>query len=68
MLVSLLSRAALLRWRGRAARAGQGAGKLLLGGGAVVVAVLILTGLDHRVEAALVTASPDWLTDVTTRF
>ena len=67
LLVSFLSRAALLRWRGRMAQAGQ-AGKLLLGGGAVAVSLLILTGLDHRVEAALVTASPDWLTDLTTRF
>ena len=67
LLVSTLSRSALSRWRGRMARAGQ-AGKMLLGGGAVAVSVLILTGLDHQIEAALVTASPDWLTDITTRF
>jgi cytochrome c biogenesis protein CcdA len=67
LLVSALSRSALSRWRGRMARAGQ-AGKLLLGGGAVAVSLLILTGLDRSVEAALVTASPDWLTDLTTRF
>jgi cytochrome c biogenesis protein CcdA len=67
LLVSALSRSALLRWRGRMARAGQ-AGKLLFGGGAVAVSLLILTGLDRSVEAALVTASPDWLTDLTTRF
>ena len=67
LLVSFLSRGALLRWRGRMAQAGQ-AGKMALGGGAVMVSVMILTGLDHRVEAALVNASPDWLTDLTTRF
>ena len=67
LLVSALSRSALARWRGRMAQAGQ-AGKMLLGGGAVVVSVLILTGLDRQMEAALVNASPDWLTDLTTRF
>lgn len=67
LLVSFLSRGALGRWRGRMARAGQ-AGKTLLGGGAVVVSLLILTGLDHQIEAVLVDASPAWLTDVTTRF
>ena len=67
LLVSMLSRGALLRWRGRMAQAGQ-AGKLLFGGGAVVISALILTGLDRHVEAVLVTASPEWLTDLTTRF
>ncbi len=67
LLVSFLSRGALLRWRGRMARAGQ-AGKVLLGAGALTVSVLILTGLDRSVEAALVNASPDWLTDLTTQF
>ena len=67
LLVSTLSRTVLTRWRGRMARAGQ-AGKMLLGGGAVAVSLLILTGLDHSLEAVLVQASPDWLTDLTTRF
>ena len=67
LLVSMLSRGALLRWRGRMGQAGQ-AGKLLFGGGAVVISGLILTGLDRHVEAVLVTASPEWLTDLTTRF
>jgi cytochrome c-type biogenesis protein len=34
----------------------------------LAVGVLILTGLDKRIEAALVEASPDWLTALTTRF
>lgn len=67
LLVSAISRQVLVRWRGRMAQAGQG-GKLVLGGGAVAVSLLILTGLDHSVEAALVSASPDWLTNLTTRF
>ena len=43
-------------------------GKYLLGGSALAVALLILTGADHSLEAAAVAASPDWLTDLTTRF
>ena len=67
LLVSFLSRSALARWRGRLARVGQ-AGKMLLGAGAVAVSLLILSGLDRSVETVLVNASPDWLTDLTTRF
>lgn len=67
LLVSFLSRSALMHWRGRMVRAGQ-LGRTALGAGAVMVSLLILTGLDRSVEAALVTASPDWLTDLTTRF
>ncbi len=67
LLVAVLSRQAMLRWRGRMMEAGR-SGKLLLGVGALLVAGLILTGLDHRLEAGLVTASPPWLTDLTTRF
>ena len=67
LLVSTLSRSTMLRWRGRMMQAGA-TGKLVLGGCAVAVAALILTGLDRQAEAALVAASPDWLTDLTTRF
>ena len=66
-LVASLSREALKRWRGRMLGAGQ-AGKSVLGGGALAVAALILTGWDKALEAALVRASPEWLTDLTTRF
>lgn len=67
LAVGSLSRQALLRWRGRMLAAGQN-GKYLLGAGALLIAVLILTGLDHRLEALLVDVSPAWLTDLTTRF
>ncbi|MDA9431475.1 cytochrome C biogenesis protein [Bradyrhizobium sp. CCBAU 51627] len=67
LIVGSLSRAALMRWRGKMMNAGR-MGKLLMGGSAVAVAVLILTGADHALEAALVAASPAWLTDFTTRF
>ena len=67
VIVGMLSREALIRWRGRM-MSGGAVGKYLLGGGALAVAVLILTGADRAVEAFLVTASPAWLTDLTTRF
>ncbi|GGF06633.1 cytochrome C biogenesis protein CcdA [Aliidongia dinghuensis] len=67
VIVGMLSREALTRWRGRM-MSGGAVGKYLLGGGALAVAVLILTGADRAVEAFLVTASPAWLTDLTTRF
>jgi cytochrome c biogenesis protein CcdA len=66
-LLGLLSRDTLMRWRGRLLDAGKG-GKLVLGGLLVVVGVMILSGLDKRIEAALVEASPAWLTEITTRF
>jgi cytochrome c-type biogenesis protein len=67
LLIGALSRQAMLRWRGRMMQAGK-AGKLVLGAGALAVSVLILSGMDHRLEAVLVTASPAWLTNVTTYF
>ena len=66
-LVGSLSRQAMQRWRGRMLGAGA-AGKRLMGGAALAVSVLILTGWDKALEAALVRASPAWLTDLTTRF
>src|SRR5260370_22220988 len=67
MVVGSLSRKALMRWRGNMMSAGK-TGKLLLCGGAVAVAALILTGADHVLETALLAPSPEWLTDLTTRF
>ena len=49
-----------------AARAGGG-GKAVMGVLLVAVGVLVLTGLDKRLEAILVDTSPAWLTDLTTR-
>ena len=34
----------------------------------IAVGLLVATGADKRVEAFLVDASPDWLTDLTTRY
>lgn len=66
-LLGLLSREALVRWRDRMANAGKGI-KTVLGVILITVGVMILSGLDRTVEAALVESSPAWLTDLTTRF
>lgn len=66
-LVGGLSRETLARARGTLLRVGV-AGKYILGGLMVVLAVGILTGFDRHLEALLVAWSPDWLTELTTRF
>ncbi len=67
LLLGMLSREALLRWRGRMLSVGAG-GRRLMGGALVAVGALILTGGDKILEAALVEVSPDWLTRLTTGF
>ncbi len=67
LLIGSLSRAAMLRWRGRLMGAGK-SGKLVLGGVALAVGLLILTGADHVLETFIVDRSPDWLITLTTRF
>ncbi len=62
-----LSRERLVGLRERMMSAGQGA-KTALGLVVVAVALLVLTGFDKVIEAALVEASPAWLTNLTTRF
>ena len=41
---------------------------MVLGAVLVVVGTLVMSGLDKSAEAAIVAASPKWLTDLTTRF
>jgi cytochrome c-type biogenesis protein len=67
LLLGLLSREALMRWRGGMLSIGSGI-KQLLGMLLVVSGCLVLSGYDKRAEAYLVRASPDWLTELTTRF
>jgi cytochrome c-type biogenesis protein len=66
-LLGLASRTRLARMRDRLLSAGKH-GKMALGILFVVVGLAIVTGLDKRLEALLVDASPAWLTDLTTRF
>ena len=67
LAIGMMSREVLLRWRTRLLAAGSG-GKVAMGILLILVGVLVLSGLDKRVEAFLVDASPQWLTDLTTRF
>lgn len=67
LLLSLLSRATMLRFRGRLLQAGQG-GKTLMGALLLGVAALILTGADKSLETWLLNVSPEWLTALSTRF
>lgn len=67
LLLGTLSREAMLSWRNRLLGAGR-AGKAGLGILLALVGVLVVTGLDKKLEAALVAASPQWLTELPTRF
>jgi cytochrome c-type biogenesis protein len=65
--IGVASREALQRWRTRLLAAGQVV-KLGFGALLIVLGALVVTGIDKRVETTLVNASPQWLTDLTTRF
>ena len=67
MMLGLLSRDTMMRWRGRLLRFGQG-GKAMLGALLLSVGLFILTGLDKQLETLLVDISPAWLTQLTTQF
>jgi cytochrome c-type biogenesis protein len=67
VLLGLLSRATLLRVRSSLMSAGK-LGKGLLGAAFILIGVAIVSGADKKIEAALVEASPQWLTDLTTAF
>ncbi|GJE38961.1 cytochrome c biogenesis CcdA family protein [Methylobacterium persicinum] len=66
LLLGTLSRELLMRWRDRMMGAGKGM-KAALGLILICTGFMIATGLDKTAEAALVEASPDWLTTLTTR-
>lgn len=67
LALGLLTRDALMRWRNRLLAAGKGA-KQGLGLLLIAIGILVISGWDKRIEAVLVSASPAWLTDLTTRF
>jgi cytochrome c-type biogenesis protein len=67
LAVGILSRAAMSKVRDHLLSAGLGL-KAALGIGFVLVGASIATGIDKHIETALVEASPQWLTDLTTRF
>jgi len=67
LALGMLSRQSLMRWRDQLFSAGYGV-KMALGLVFVAVGALVLSGFDKAIETALVNASPQWLTDLTTRF
>ncbi|KQW27399.1 cytochrome C biogenesis protein [Rhizobium sp. Root274] len=67
ILIGSLSKAAIQRMRGQLLTIGQ-RGKALFGVLLLVTGLLVVSGLDKRVETVLVELSPVWLTDLTTRY
>jgi cytochrome c-type biogenesis protein len=67
LVLGLLSRELLLKWRGKLLTT-SGTLKIAMGVILVIVGISILTGIDKRIEAKLVDLSPDWLTELTTRY
>jgi cytochrome c biogenesis protein CcdA len=65
--VGLLSRETLLRWRARLIAGGAGV-KAAFAIVLVSIGALVLSGLDKRIETGVVDISPQWLTNITTRF
>ncbi|MFA6180399.1 MAG: cytochrome c biogenesis CcdA family protein [Candidatus Methylopumilus sp.] len=67
ILLGLLSRQAMMKFRNKLFMAGA-VGKKILGGFLLLVGILILTGGDKQLETLVVNHSPDWLIDLTTRY
>jgi cytochrome c biogenesis protein CcdA len=67
LIIGLLSREALQRWRKQALSVSH-AMKAALGVLLILIGALVLAGFDKRLETVLVNASPQWLTDLTTQF
>jgi len=65
--LGLLSREALLRWRTRLLAGGARA-KMAFAIVIMTIGLLVLSGLDRRFETFAVDQSPQWLTELTTRF
>lgn len=67
LLLGLLSRETIMRWRGRLMDTGK-IGKMMLGALLVLTGGMILTGFGKRLEAAFLDAAPGWLTEISTRY
>ncbi|WP_430390791.1 cytochrome c biogenesis CcdA family protein [Dyella sp. 20L07] len=65
LALSTVSGASITRIRGAMVSAG-GVVKSVLGGCFVLIGVLVLSGLDRKLEAFVLSISPDWLTQLTT--
>ncbi|MBA3896172.1 MAG: cytochrome c biogenesis protein CcdA, partial [Sphingomonadaceae bacterium] len=67
LLIGTAGRATMTRVRGRLGEAGR-VGKWLLGGGMMLAGLLVPTGFDKSAEIWAVQHSPEWLSEVATRF
>jgi cytochrome c-type biogenesis protein len=67
LVLGAVSRTVLLRYRGQVLAVGK-AGKMAMGVILVAFGLMIVFGLDKRLEAFLFEHSPGWLTDLTTRY
>jgi cytochrome c-type biogenesis protein len=65
--LGFLSREVLLRWRAQLISGGAHA-RTLFAIALIAFGVIVVTGLDKRIETFAVNESPQWLTDLTTRF
>ena len=67
LVLAMLSREALVRWRGRVLNAAS-ALKMALGTLLIMAGLATLTGVDRTVQTALENSVPDWMTSLTARF
>ncbi|MGD9738602.1 MAG: cytochrome c biogenesis CcdA family protein [Bauldia sp.] len=67
VVIGFLSRTVMMRWRDRLARIAA-IGRIVLGVLMITIGVLILTGLDRRLEGWLGSVLPVWLVDLTVRY
>jgi cytochrome c-type biogenesis protein len=67
VLLGSLSRSTVMRMRGKMLSAGA-AGKYVLGSVFVLIGLAIISGLDKAFETWILALSPDWLTQLTTRY
>ena len=67
LIIGLLSREVLQRWRKQVLSVSH-AIKTALGVLLILIGALVFAGFDKHLETVLVNASPQWLTDLTTRF
>jgi cytochrome c-type biogenesis protein len=67
LVIGIMSRELMRRVRDHLLSVGQHL-KAALGVAFVLIGAAIVTGVDKQIETALVEASPQWLTDLTTRY
>ena len=67
LAIGMLSRQAIGRWRGTMLEAGEKA-KKIFGAALLLLGILVLSGADKSFERQAVSAMPDWLVMLTSRF